>query len=184
MDQLHITAEGTPNPNTVKFKVNRTLIENGTGNFATRESAQGSLLPLALFEIDAVESVFVGKSFISITKTHDASWDALIPVTDRMKEVLDSGQQLLLPESITPAFQSEGDSVIAQQIIDILDREIRPAVARDGGDITFEGYENGVVMLHLQGACSSCPSAAITLKMGVESMLKQHIPEVREVMQV
>lgn len=186
MDQeLRISAEGTPNPNTVKFNINRTLIEKGTANFSDRPSAEGSPLPQKLFEYDAVESVFIGRNFISITKKPSAEWESLIPVTQTMKDALTSGEPLVNEEVITPTISfANGDSEIENQICEILDTQVRPAVARDGGDITFEGYQSGIVLVHLEGSCGTCPSSMFTLKMGVENMLKAAIPEIQEVVQV
>ncbi|MCC6484622.1 MAG: NifU family protein [Armatimonadetes bacterium] len=183
--QLSITAEGTPNPNTVKFNVNRTLLEKGTANFKDKEAATGSPLPEKLFEFDAVESVFIGRTFISITKKPEADWESLIPVTHTMKDVLTADIPLVDEERITPNITfASGDTEIEKRIMEVLDTRVRPAVARDGGDINYEGYQNGIVLLRLEGSCGTCPSSMMTLKMGVENMLKAEIPEIQEVIQL
>ncbi len=184
---LEISAEMTPNPNTLKFIVNRTLVESGSLNFTDKEKAKGSFLPEKLFEIDKVLGVMVGKDFVTVTKRPEANWNMMVePLTNAIRNILSSGQALFTqnaPVSAGPDGHGAA-SEIAKKVQEILDNEIRPAVAMDGGDIIFYGYENGVVTLHLQGSCSSCPSSIMTLKMGVENRLKSLIPEVREVVQV
>ena len=184
---LEITAEMTPNPNTLKFIVNRTLVESGSLNFTDKEKTKGSFLPEKLFEISKVLGVMVGRDFITVTKRPEANWNLMVePLTNAIRNSLSSGHPLFT-QSGTPSPAPDGhgaQSEIAKKIQEILDNEIRPAVAMDGVDIIFYGYENGVVTLHLQGSCSSCPSSIMTLKMGVENRLKSLIPEVREVVQV
>lgn len=186
-EPLNITAEMTPNPNTLKFNVNRVLIESGSLNFPDREKAKGSPLAETLFAIENVLGVMVGREFITVTKLPGATWQTMVePIISSLKELFASGK-VLLPEGAgmhNAEQKNEGKGEIEQKIRQILDDEIRPAVAMDGGDITFYGYENGIVTLHLQGSCSSCPSSIMTLKMGVENRLKSLIPEVREVVQV
>lgn len=184
---LKISAEVTPNPNTIKLNVNRRLLDGGSLDYPSQDTAGESLLASRLFETPAVSQVFIGKSFVSITKREDADWEELTPVLDTLKQVLNSGQPVVSPEAAQRAAagsSSETDSEIERQIRELLDAHVRPAVARDGGDITLFGYEDGVVTLRLQGACGSCPSSTFTLKMGVENLLKTHIPEVREVVAV
>ncbi len=182
-ETIQISAEVTPNPNTLKFNVNKVMVSVGTMNFPDREKAKGNLLAEKLFEIDSVIGVMVGREFITVTKAPASSWQAIVePVTATIKTTLASGE-LKFPAAMgeTPAGTTTD---IEKRIMEILDAEIRPAVNMDGGDITFHGYYDGVVTLHLQGSCSSCPSAIMTLKMGVENRLKSLIPEVREVVQV
>ncbi len=184
-----INAEITPNPNTLKFNVGRVLVESGSLNFPDKEKAKGVLLAETLFGIDNVLGVMVGNDFVTVTKRPEASWQNLAqPVIEKLKGLLASGQPLL-PTGLNgaaPTAPSAGgaNTEIERKIKEILDTEIRPAVAMDGGDIQFYGYENGVVTLHLQGSCSHCPSSIMTLKMGVENRLKSLIPEIREVVQV
>ena len=184
-----INAEVTPNPNTLKFNVGRTLVETGSLNFPDKEKAKGVLLAETLFGIPNILGVMVGHDFVTVTKLPESGWQALAqPVIETLKKLLSSGQALL-PSDIKPSAVGAdghvaGGGEIERRIKEILDSEIRPAVAMDGGDITFYGYENGVVTLHLQGSCSHCPSSIMTLKMGVENRLKSLIPEIREVVQV
>ena len=185
---LEISAEITPNPNTLKFNVNKILLQSGSVNFPDKAKAKGALLPEKLFGIENVLGVMVGQSFITITKNPDSEWPSLVPaVTETLKSLLSSGKVLFpeqAPADEAPPADNSANSEIERKIREVLDSEIRPAVAMDGGDITFYGYENGVVTLHLQGSCSSCPSSIMTLKMGVENRLKQSIPEIKEVVQV
>ena len=184
-DQLNIQAEMTPNPNTLKFNINRTLIESGSYDFPSKESAKDSYLASQLFQVDRVEGVFVGKDFITVTKSFDAEWQSLAaPLIEKIKTILNSGENLISEKAKEWAAVSSGNTETEQKIRAILDNEIRPAVARDGGDIIFYGYKNGIVTLHLQGSCSSCPSSIMTLKMGVENRLKHSIPEITEVVQI
>jgi len=143
-------------------------------------------LASAIFEIESVIGVFIGTNFITVTKAPAANWNNLVaPVTEKIRALLDSGETLFSKEApVSHETTAGGDPEIEKKIRAILDNEIRPAVAMDGGDITFYGYENGVVTLHLQGSCSSCPSSIMTLKMGVENRLKSLIPEIKEVVQV
>lgn len=186
----NINAEVTPNPNTLKFNIGRILVEAGSLNFPDKEKAKGVLLAETLFGIPSVLGVMVGHDFVTVTKRPETGWQALVqPIIEALKKLLSSGKPLL-PSEIEPstALGSDGHALgggdIVRRIKEILDTEIRPAVAMDGGDITFHGYDNGVVTLHLQGSCSHCPSSVMTLKMGVENRLKSLIPEIREVVQV
>ena len=179
---VEIQAEITPNPNTLKFVVDRKLLESGSRNFTSKEAAKGSLLPESIFSVENVTGVMVAPDFITVTKNADADWKEVVnPVVAKMRDFFASGKD---PVSKEETQQSSSNSEIEKKIMAILDAEIRPAVARDGGDIIFYGFEDGVVKLQLQGACSSCPSSTMTLKMGIESRLKQALPEVKEVQQV
>ncbi len=183
---IDIRAEVTPNPNTLKFTVNRVLVENGSMNFPDKEKAEGAELPKALFELDNVLGVMARRDFVTVTKAPGANWNLMVePIIITMKNIFASGK-ISFPERTAAAAQAHGggSSEIEKKIRQILDDEIRPAVAMDGGDITFCGYDDGIVTLHLQGSCSTCPSSVMTLKMGVENRLKSLIPEVREVVQV
>ncbi len=189
-EPLEIAAEVTPNPNTLKFNVNRTLAEGGSLNYPDSEKAKGSPLAEKLFAIQNVIGVMAGRDFITVTKAPGAQWQPMVePVTKVIRELLESGKTLFSGEAVKTAAaagasSSTDTSEIETKIRQILYSEIRPAVAMDGGDITFHGYQDGIVTLHLQGSCSSCPSAIMTLKMGVENRLKSMIPEIKEVVQV
>lgn len=188
-EPLEISAEVTPNPNTLKFNVNRSLVESGSLSYTDPARAKESFLAEKLFGIENVIGVLAGRDFVTVTKSPSAPWQPLVePITKTLREVLESGKALFPQNGAAAqpaaAPSSGGTSDIETKIKQILDNEIRPAVAMDGGDITFYGYKDGVVTLRLQGSCSSCPSSIMTLKMGVENRLKALIPEVKEVVQV
>lgn len=180
--QMEIMAELTPNPNTLKFRVMRQLISKGSCNFSTKEAAKDSLLAARLFEIEHVSGVMIGVDFVTVSKEASADWQEMArDIIESIRYFLSTGEPAVFKEA--EEAQTVG-SEIERQIRQILDDEIRPAVARDGGDIIFYGFENGTVKLHLQGACSTCPSSIMTLKFGIENRLKQAFPEVKEVVQV
>jgi Fe-S cluster biogenesis protein NfuA len=182
---INISAQVTPNPDTLKFMVEKTMVETGTYNFVSKEDAKGSYLPESLFGINGVEGVMVGAHFISVTKNSKIEWVELVEsITDLIKEILISGNDLIDASGEVQHEESGTASAIETKIKHILDTEIRPAVAMDGGDITFHSYVDGILTLHLQGACSSCPASTMTLKMGIENRLKEDIPELVEVIQV
>ena len=187
--QVQISAETTPNPNTLKFVVNKTFFEFGSMDFPDKEKAQESPLASKLFDIPSVAGVFIGTNFITVTKTTEADWNTLItPVVNTIRALLSTGEAVTGTGKNTET-KAEGAGAkaadpVETKIREILDREIRPAVAMDGGDIVFLKYEDGVVTLHLRGSCSACPSSVMTLKMGVENRLKAEVPGVKEVVQV
>jgi len=183
--EIILTAEMTPNPNTIKFNVNKTILEKGVADFPEKDKAQGSLLPQKLFDFDFVKGVMIGPNFITVTKSEATEWNEVIAeIADVIKPILNSSDPIIAEDVISDSESSSDEGEIEQKIKAILDKEIRPAVAMDGGDITFHGYDNGIVTLTLRGACSSCPSSVMTLKMGVERRLKEVIPEIKEVVQV
>ena len=184
---MFIETEGTPNPATLKFLPGRYVMGTGTADFAAPVSAERSPLAMALFDLPGVARVFLGGDFITVTKTEETGWQALKPqvlatimdhfVAGRPVIEGDSGEDLA--EEVAPE-----DEEIVAQIKELLDTRVRPAVAGDGGDIVFRGYREGVVRLHMQGACSGCPSSTATLKHGIENMLRHFVPEVVSVEQV
>lgn len=181
---IEIAAQSTPNPNTLKFIVNQILLDFGMVDFPNAEKAAGSPLAEKLFALGNVSGVMVGINFISVTKNENIGWDKLgEAVVNTIRSTLQEGGKLL-DDSASTAHASGSSSDVEEKIKAILDQEIRPAVAMDGGDITFHSFENGVVTLQLRGACSSCPASTMTLKMGVEARLRELIPEVREVVQL
>ncbi|MCB0406114.1 MAG: NifU family protein [Bdellovibrionales bacterium] len=188
-DAIYVNLEFTPNPNTLKFSVNRNLLPSGAANFTDASQCEEAPLAKQVFEVPGIEAVMVGTNFVTITKSPTGSWDSIAEnVPQRMQSFLEQESAAFTPkwfeqEQLRRENQGSGDDV-EDRIREILDLEIRPAVAMDGGDIVFDRYEDGVVYLYLQGACSSCPSSAMTLKMGVETRLKDAIPEVKEVVQV
>lgn len=180
---MFIQTEHTPNPATLKFLPGRQVLETGSADFPNREAAARSPLAERLFEIDGVTGVFLGRDFITITKQDGQEWYLLKPsILGVVMEHFTAGRPVLLDDSATPSDTGlEDDDEIVSQIKELLDTRVRPAVAQDGGDIVYQGFEDGVVYLHMQGACAGCPSSTMTLKAGIENMLKHYIPEVVEV---
>jgi len=190
MSTVQVSLEFTPNPNTLKFVVNTKWMDKGACNFLEAGHATGKS-PLAekLFTVPGISGVMLGPSFVTITKSPQGDWDV---VAEKVPQIIESHLSQGLPvfsegfnphETLQPSSANPEDQEIEKRIREILDNEIRPAVAMDGGDITFGKYENGIVYLSLQGSCSSCPSSTATLKMGVETRLKEVIPQIREVVQ-
>ena len=180
---MFIQTEATPNPATLKFLPGRAVMAAGTAHFATAEDAAArSPLARRLFEVDGVRGVFLGADFVSVTKADDLEWHVLKPpILGALMEHLSAGLPVLDPGAADGAADAVPDNETVAQIKDLLDTRVRPAVAQDGGDIVFHGFEDGVVYLHMQGACAGCPSSTATLKMGVENLLKHYVPEVARV---
>ncbi|SLN14971.1 Fe/S biogenesis protein NfuA [Roseivivax jejudonensis] len=184
---MFIQTESTPNPATLKFLPGQTVLEAGTADFPSAEGAGASPLATRLFEVDGVRGVFFGNDFVTVTKADETEWDHVKPaVLGAIMEHFQSGQPIMADGAMEAAGDGhaahEGeDGEIVGQIKELLDTRVRPAVAQDGGDITFHGFERGVVYLHMQGACAGCPSSTLTLKMGIENLLRHYIPEVTEV---
>ncbi|NBU22171.1 NifU family protein [bacterium] len=182
---VYVSLEFTPNPNTLKYSVNRQLLSQGAVNFVKKEDAEGrSPLAAKLFAVPGICGVMIGKDFVTVTKTEDGDWDVVHKSSSSIiEQVLTANEGVILEGAQSPAHKG-GESEIEKKIREILDQEVRPAVAMDGGDITFEKYEDGIVYLYLQGACSGCPSSTATLKMGIETRLKRDIPEIIEVVSI
>jgi len=180
---VFIQTEETPNPATVKFLPGCEVAGATTADFPEPESAGRSPLAERLFTIDGITGVFLGADFVTVTKAEDKEWYLLKPaVLGVIMEHFTAGRPVLLSDVAEAAENvSEEDSEVVAQIKELLDTRVRPAVAQDGGDIVFQGFEGGVVFLHMQGACAGCPSSTATLKMGIENMLRHYIPEVLEV---
>ncbi len=181
---MFIQTESTPNPATLKFLPGQAVMATGTADFPSEEAAQSSPLALRVFEAGGVEGVFFGPDFVTVTKSEDADWAHIKPgILGAIMEHFQSGQPVMEGEqgSVGHAAHDGPDGEIVTQIKELLDTRVRPAVAQDGGDITFHGFERGVVYLHMQGACAGCPSSTMTLKMGIENLLRHYIPEVTEV---
>jgi len=183
---MFIETEGTPNPATLKFLPGREVMASGTADFAGPDAASRSPLAQALFALPGVARVFLGNDFVTVTKSDLADWQSLRPqVLGTIMEHFVAGR---------PVIQGDGDAVledvspedqeVVEQIKELLDTRVRPAVAGDGGDIVFRGYRDGIVRLHMQGSCSGCPSSSATLKHGIENMLRHYVPEVVAVEQV
>ena len=181
---MFIQTEETPNPATLKFLPGQTVLGAGTANFSEGDNIESSPLAKKLFDVEGVVGVFLGSDFITITKKEDFLWEHIKPaLLGTIMDFLQSGEEIL-NEDIGDSMHEthEGpDSEIVKKITDLLDTRVRPAVAQDGGDITFQSFQEGIVYLHMQGACAGCPSSTMTLKMGIENLLKHFIPEVQEV---
>jgi len=182
---MFIQTEATPNPATLKFLPGREVLATGTLDMPTRESAGQSPLAQRLFDIPNVGGVFYGSDFISVTKS-DGDWQQIKPaVLGAIMEHYLSGAPLVAADAPADAgadeFFDAKDTETVNIIKDLIETRVRPAVAGDGGDITFKGYKEGIVFLHMKGACSGCPSSTATLKHGIQNLLRHFVPEVNEV---
>lgn len=181
---MFIQTEATPNPATLKFLPGRPVLDSGSLDMPTREAAAQSPLAEKLFDLPNIGGVFFGGDFISVTKT-DGDWQQIKPaVLGAIMEHYMSGAPLLAADAQGAAsdeFFDAADEETVTLIKDLLETRVRPAVASDGGDITFKGYKEGIVYLHMQGACSGCPSSTATLKHGIQNLLRHFVPEVTEV---
>ena len=180
---MFIQTESTPNPAPRKFLPGPEVRGRGTADFPDAASAAASPLARAIFAVNGVAGVFLGADFITVTKTDSTDWAHVKPsILGAILEHLQSGRPALEGEAQSAHATQDGpDSVVIDQIKELLDTRVRPAVAQDGGDITFHGFDRGVVYLHMKGACAGCPSSTMTLKMGIENLLRHYIPEVTEV---
>ncbi len=185
---MFIQTEETPNPATLKFIPGMTLLESGTQEFKNKKEAEKNALAKILFSENNVKGVFIGKDFLTITKSQEVEWEILKPtILSTILDFFSSGGSIEIePEPVNLSKSqkisySKEDEKIVEKIIQLLDERIKPAVAQDGGDINFVKLQNGIVFLELRGACSGCPSSTITLKSGIENMLKYYIPEIKAV---
>ncbi|MEL6644416.1 MAG: NifU family protein [Pseudomonadota bacterium] len=182
---MFIQTESTPNPATLKFLPGQTVLETGTADFPSADAAGASPLATRIFAVAGVTGVFFGNDFVTVTKSEATEWDHVKPaILGAIMEHFQSGQPVLEGEAGASAGHADHDGPdgeIVDQIKELLDTRVRPAVAQDGGDITFHGFDRGIVYLHMQGACAGCPSSTLTLKMGIENLLRHYIPEVLEV---
>ena len=183
---MFIQTESTPNPATLKFLPGQTVLTAGTADFPSAEAAGASPLAQRIFAAGDVTGVFFGSDFVTVTKTDGTEWDHIKPaILGAIMEHFQSGQPVMHGDTSAAtgghADHDGADGEIVSQIKELLDTRVRPAVAQDGGDITFHGFDRGVVYLHMQGACAGCPSSTLTLKMGIENLLRHYIPEVVEV---
>lgn len=182
---MFIQTESTPNPATLKFLPGQTVLELGTADFPSAEAAEKSPLARRIFAAGGVTGVFFGTDFVTVTKAESTDWQHIKPaILGAIMEHYQSGAPVIEGDSTAGGGHAEHsgeDADIVKQIKELLDTRVRPAVAQDGGDITFHGFDRGVVYLHMQGACAGCPSSTLTLKMGIENLLRHYIPEVTEV---
>ena len=189
---MFIQTETTPNPATLKFLPGKVVMPDGTADFRDADSA-GNTSPLAakLFAVPGVTGVFFGYDFITVTK-NDGEWQHLKPaILGTIMEHFMSGNPVMAGSEHDHAeahgdeeFFDEADIEIVDTIKELIETRVRPAVAQDGGDITFRGFENGTVFLHMKGACSGCPSSTATLKHGIQNLLRHFVPEVQQVEQI
>jgi Fe-S cluster biogenesis protein NfuA len=180
---MFIQTEATPNPLTVKFIPGVAVMPSGTVDFRTLAEVNGqSELATRLFALKGVDGVFLGSDFVSITKLEAIEWTALKPlILGTLFEFFSSGKSAYNQNKIE--INAEPDSDIVIEIKELLEARVRPAVAQDGGDVVFHSFEKGILYLEMRGACSGCPSSAITLKNGIETMMRHYVPEVLEVRQ-
>ena len=182
---MFIQTESTPNPATLKFLPGQTVLEAGTADFPSADAAGPSPLAQRVFGVSGVTGVFFGHDFVTVTKDEAVEWDHVKPaILGAIMEHFQSGQPVMAGAAAAPSGHADHDgpdAEIVTQIKELLDTRVRPAVAQDGGDITFHGFDRGIVYLHMQGACAGCPSSTLTLKMGIENLLRHYIPEVIEV---
>lgn len=183
---MSIYTEMTPNPETMKFVANKLLYPGKSIDFPEEASATPSPLAKELFAFPFIKSVFIASNFITLTKTPDTQWDEVIPsVREFLKQYLEEGKVVINEADIVAKTEANtvnaDDSDVVKRIKELLENYVKPAVEMDGGAISFKGYDNGVVKLMMQGSCSGCPSSMITLKAGIEGMMKRMIPEVKEV---
>jgi Fe-S cluster biogenesis protein NfuA len=181
---MFIQTEETPNPATLKFIPGRIVLDDGTRDFRSPADAEVSPLASRIFAVEGVTGVFLGHDFVTVTRD-EAEWPHIKPaVLGAIMEHYLSGAPVLANGSSEDADDSdfdEADSETVAVIKELIETRVRPAVANDGGDITFQGFRDGVVFLHMRGACSGCPSSTATLKQGIENLLKHFVPEVAEV---
>ena len=183
-----IRTEQTPNPATRKFLPGQIVMEAGTRDFADAETAEASPLAKALFDSGMVEGVFYGRDFVSVTAGPGISWTDLEPlVLETLLDHFVAGAPLFAPGSaagihVASDFEEDpADADIIDQIKELIETRVRPAVAQDGGDIVYKGYKDGHLYLSMHGACSGCPSSTVTLKRGIESLIRHYVPEVESV---
>tara|TARA_B100000886_G_scaffold339984_1_gene307275 strand:- start:669 stop:1214 length:546 start_codon:yes stop_codon:yes gene_type:complete len=177
-----IQTESTPNPNSLKFLSEKTISAIGTEEFQKEKLKEiSNTFIKELLQFNGVELVLLSKNFLSVKKTEESSWNELKPmIISHLNHYFENNNEPILKEN-KKSVRSLNDDETVKKIIDVLDTKIRPAVARDGGDIKFKSFENGIVKVELQGSCSGCPSSLMTLKQGVQNLLKHYVKEVNSV---
>lgn len=182
---VSIYTEMTPNPESMKFVANKLLYPGKSADFPDVDAAKPSPLATELFGFPFIKGVFIASNFITLTKTVDADWnDVTNTIRQFLKEYLEEGKTVINEEELekqNTSISNADDSDVVKRVKEILENYVKPAVEMDGGAIQFKDYHDGVVKLMLQGSCSGCPSSMITLKSGIEAMMKRMIPEVKEV---
>ena len=179
---MFVQTEITPNPNSLKFLPGKVVSNQGSFEITKKEETNNELVK-DLMSINGVEGIFLGKDFISINKSEDISWDEIKHIViSLINDYYSSGNEFVIDKDLNESDINLGE--IEKRIVQILDQKIRPAVAKDGGDIKFKEFKDGIVMVQLQGSCSGCPSSTMTLKQGVQNLLCHYLPEVKEVVAV
>ena len=178
-----IQTEQTPNPDSLKFISERIISDIGTEEFQkSKISDVTNLFVKELLKFNGVELILLSKNFLSVKKTKDVSWDELKPmVISHLNDFFEKNNDPILKDDKIQPDKANNNNETVKKIIEVLDTKVRPAVARDGGDIKFKSFENGVVKVELQGSCSGCPSSLMTLKQGVQNLLKHYVKEVNSV---
>jgi len=174
---MNIYTEVTPNPASLKFVVDRIILPGGAVDFPDAESAkEGSRLAEQIFKYPFTKGVFFGRNFVTVTKEESARWEDVIPVVKtEVSNFLQSGEKIVESQEVVQPYVDADETT--RRIIEVIEEQVRPAVAMDGGDITFESFEDGVVRVKLRGSCSGCPSSMVTLKSGIQSMLTRLFPD-------
>ena len=179
---MYVQTEITPNPNSLKFLPGKIVSNHGSYEITKRDDTNNELLR-NLLSVNGVEGIFLGKDFISINKYDDTSWDEIKHIViSLINDFYSSGKECVIEKNLNE--ESENLQEIEKKIVTILNEKIRPAVAKDGGDIKFKEFKNGVVKVQLQGSCSGCPSSTMTLKQGVQNLLCHYLPEVKQVVAI
>ena len=179
---MFVQTETTPNPNSLKFLPGKTVSNSGSFEITKKDDIKNELIR-NLMSVNGVEGIFLGRDFISINKYDDTSWDDIKHIViSLINDFYSSGKKFVIDKNLFENDVNLGE--IEKKIIKILDQKIRPAVAKDGGDIKFKEFKDGVVMVQLQGSCSGCPSSTMTLKQGVQNLLCHYLPEVKEVVAI
>ena len=176
---MFVQSEFTPNPNSIKFLPGKTVSKSGSFEVTKKDETNNELIK-NLFSVSGVESIFLGKDFISVNKQDNVEWEEIKHIIiSLINDFYSTGKEYVVEKNLNES--SENLEEIEMRIIKILDQKIRPAVARDGGDIKFKEFKDGIVKVQLQGSCSGCPSSTMTLKQGVQNLLCHYIPEVKQV---
>lgn len=179
---MTIYTEVTPNPSSLKFVLDRTILANGTADFPDKAAAEASIMARTLFQYPFVQGVFIGRNFVTITKVDGARWEDIIPAAkEEIKKVITEHPVIVENSTVVVAAGTDGGDEVVNKIKQLIEEQVRPAVAMDGGDIIYEGFEDGVVRLQLRGSCSGCPSSTMTLKAGIQGLLTRMVPEVKAV---
>jgi len=179
---MFVQTEVTPNPNSLKFLPGKTVSNGGSFEITKKDDVKNELIR-NLISVNGIEGIFLGKDFISINKYDEINWDDIKHIViSLINDYYSSGREFIIDKSPFEIDDNLGE--IEKKIVKILDQKIRPAVAKDGGDIKFKEFKDGVVMVQLQGSCSGCPSSTMTLKQGVQNLLCHYLPEVKEVVAV